>query len=217
MTPLVDRSRANAIERTRGHLLALDRALRAMSALAPVYPVGVELDRARAQAGEVARRIDLDLELELEVEFQLDRVRILRRARAGVEAVAAMLDRARVAGPVPNRPANPEFRRLLRRARGHARGAARSIDDALRRAAQPTGHQAGHASRAAGRILVAAVFVLPPAQRLRYAEEFQSELAELVRDDEPRRRQLLYALRLVDRAFELRVELLGPARQRAGG
>ena len=65
--------------------------------------------------------------------------------------------------------------------------------------------------RIAGGLAAAAARVLPPGHRGRYREEYRSELYELAAADTPRWRQIVYALRLLDRAWVLRAELRAPA------
>jgi hypothetical protein len=57
---------------------------------------------------------------------------------------------------------------------------------------------------------------LPARNRARYAEEYRSELFELAAAGEPRRRQVLFALRLLQTAPVLRLELRAPRRRKAG-
>ncbi len=59
----------------------------------------------------------------------------------------------------------------------------------------------------AGRLLAAAVRVLPTADRVRYAEEYRSELWEIARAGQPRHSQLLYAFLQVVSSLRLRAEL----------
>jgi hypothetical protein len=57
--------------------------------------------------------------------------------------------------------------------------------------------------------------VLPAADRKRYSDEYRSELYELAAARVSRSRQLLHAVRLIDRAWVLRAELRAPAPRRA--
>jgi hypothetical protein len=68
--------------------------------------------------------------------------------------------------------------------------------------------------RWARRLAGVAVHVLPVEHQARYCEEFACELYDLAQAGTSRRRQLIYALRLVDRAWILRAELRVPARRR---
>ncbi|MFC0439001.1 hypothetical protein [Kutzneria buriramensis] len=65
-------------------------------------------------------------------------------------------------------------------------------------------------ARSAVRLIETAVRVLPTADRSRYSEEFRAELAELA----GRRKQVIYALRLVSHAYSLRRSLTDPAHRR---
>jgi hypothetical protein len=66
------------------------------------------------------------------------------------------------------------------------------------------------------RVAGTAARLLPARDRARYAEEYRSELFELAAAGEPRRRQALYALRLLRTAPALRLELRAPRRRKAG-
>jgi hypothetical protein len=59
----------------------------------------------------------------------------------------------------------------------------------------------------AGRIAHVAARILPPADRARYCDEYRSELYELAAAGAWRWGQLMYAVRLLDRAWVLRAEL----------
>lgn len=62
----------------------------------------------------------------------------------------------------------------------------------------------------AGRLLMAASRLLPPSDRARYAEEYQSELWELASAGASRAEQLRYATRQALRAAQVRGEVLAP-------
>jgi uncharacterized membrane protein len=68
---------------------------------------------------------------------------------------------------------------------------------------------------AVGCLLAAAGRLLPPADRARYAGEFQSEVWELAHAGVSRRVQLVYAARQLMRAWNLRAELRAPRRRQA--
>ena len=74
---------------------------------------------------------------------------------------------------------------------------------------------AGRVVPLAGRLLAAAARLLPAGDRARYAEEFRSELAELVGAGAGRRRQLAHAARVVLSARRLRADLRVPRRRGA--
>jgi hypothetical protein len=61
--------------------------------------------------------------------------------------------------------------------------------------------------RLAGRLVQFATRALPPQHRARYRDEYRSELFELAAAGTSGRGQLIYALRLLDRAWVLRAEL----------
>lgn len=69
--------------------------------------------------------------------------------------------------------------------------------------------------RAARHLARVATRVLPSAHRHRYEEEYQSELYELAAAGASWRAQLMYAIRLVDRAWVLRAELCETALNRS--
>jgi hypothetical protein len=58
--------------------------------------------------------------------------------------------------------------------------------------------------------------LLPARHRARYAEEYRSELFELAAAREPRRCQVLFAVRLLRTAPTLRLELRAPRQRKAG-
>lgn len=58
--------------------------------------------------------------------------------------------------------------------------------------------------------------LLPTGGHARYAEEYRSELHELAAAGNPRRSQVRYALRLLQTALPLRIELRDPLRRKAG-
>ncbi len=62
----------------------------------------------------------------------------------------------------------------------------------------------------AGRLLMAASRLLPPSDRVRYAEEYESELWELASAGASRAEQLRYAKRQALRAAQVRGEVLAP-------
>jgi hypothetical protein len=75
--------------------------------------------------------------------------------------------------------------------------------------------RAGRVAPLAGRLLAAAARLLPAGDRTRYAEEFQSELAEIARAGAGRRRQVAHAARVVLSARRLRADLRVPRRRGA--
>ncbi|MBE1485617.1 hypothetical protein [Plantactinospora soyae] len=70
-------------------------------------------------------------------------------------------------------------------------------------------------NRAAVQILAGLTRILPETNRPRYAEEFRSELWELARSGATCTQQLMYAIRLFDRAWQLRAELRDASIRRA--
>jgi hypothetical protein len=66
----------------------------------------------------------------------------------------------------------------------------------------------------AQRLADAAARVLPASHRARYREEYHSELHDLATVGGSRWRQLVHALRLMGRAWELRAELTAPTAKR---
>lgn len=73
--------------------------------------------------------------------------------------------------------------------------------------APPTARKGIQPIQTATHIVQAASRVLPMKDRLRYRDEFQSELYELATARTSRWGQLMYAIRLLDRAWVLRAEL----------
>jgi hypothetical protein len=71
-------------------------------------------------------------------------------------------------------------------------------------------------AREAGRIVYTAARVLPVGDRARYHAEYRSELYELAAAGVSRWGQVMYAVRLVDRAWVLRAELRATAVRRTG-
>jgi hypothetical protein len=69
--------------------------------------------------------------------------------------------------------------------------------------------------RVAGRVADLAARVLPAAHRARYCDEYRSELHDLAADRASWWQQVMYAVRLLDRSWELRYELRRPAAGRA--
>ena len=65
-------------------------------------------------------------------------------------------------------------------------------------------------ARTAGRLTAVAVRVLPVQHRARYREEYLAELYDLAAMGVPRWGQLVYSLRLLDRAWMVRAELRTP-------
>lgn len=151
------------------------------------------LNRALAPARALAPDLDFALALALDLE------RVLNRA----------LDR--------NSARNSDRDRALDVALDLARRLARDLDLA-RGEGEPAGLRRvrpGQAAPSAGRLLAAAARLLPPADRGRYAEEFRSELSDLVAAGAGRRAQLAYAICLLGAVRPLRAELRAPRRERA--
>lgn len=69
-------------------------------------------------------------------------------------------------------------------------------------------------SGTASRVAAWSTRILPCVDRARYREEFQGELYELAETGAARRAQLWYTLRLLTRAWQLRVEVKKAARSR---
>ena len=67
----------------------------------------------------------------------------------------------------------------------------------------------------AGRLLTAAKWLLPATGRARYCEEYRCELWEIASNGGDRRHQLLYAIRQLTRAVQMRREVLSPRRRNA--
>lgn len=72
-------------------------------------------------------------------------------------------------------------------------------------------------ARVAGLLVKVSSWVLPAAQRCRYAEEFRAELWDVAEAGPGRWRQLACAARQLGLAWELRVELKAPHRRKAAG
>jgi hypothetical protein len=133
-------------------------------------------------------------------------------------ARALFLDRAFILIPVLARARVRDWADVLAAddALAEALGLAigRAIGRALVRAlAAP--RRPGRVTASASRLLTAAARLLPAADRARYAEEFRSELWELARAGEPRRRQIGYAARQAASSLRLRAELRAPRRRKA--
>jgi hypothetical protein len=96
----------------------------------------------------------------------------------------------------------------------------RDLESNLGRAGNIVGVATAPARRrvmpSAGRLLAAAVWVLPAADRARYADEYRSELWELAQAGAGRIRQLGYALRQLRSAASTGFALRSPRRRSAG-
>ena len=77
------------------------------------------------------------------------------------------------------------------------------------------GQQPDRSASLATALLGAAIRLLPPANRLRYAAEFRSELADIAAAGGRRREQLAYTTRLLLTAPRLHIELRAPRRRSA--
>jgi DNA-directed RNA polymerase specialized sigma24 family protein len=73
----------------------------------------------------------------------------------------------------------------------------------------------GVPARAAARVAGLATRVLPVAHRVRYRDEYQSELYEISSAGASWWQQMMYAIRLLDRSWELRFELRQQKTRRA--
>lgn len=191
------------------------------------------LDGARASASDFHRALDCARDLV----SALDRTHvtidhaILHRDRA-----LAALDRARetfvtLARALDSADAG-DFDRDVARSLVRARSLARDLTRALARDLDAASHivseHAGHsaARRRAGRggarvapmavrLLKVVGRLLPPADRLRYAGEFRSELWDLAHAGAGRWTQMAYAGRQAGSVLRLRTALRAPARRRA--
>ena len=65
------------------------------------------------------------------------------------------------------------------------------------------------------RLVAVAAWLLPAGERVRYGEEYRSELHDLVGAGAGRRKQLGHAVRLVVRSVPLRLAVLAPRREKA--
>ena len=90
----------------------------------------------------------------------------------------------------------------------------RDLDRARTGSAQRQ-HGTGRVAPSAGHLLAAAARLLPATDRARYAEEYRSELWEIARAGQPRRRQIGYAARQAASSLRLRAELRTPRRRKA--
>jgi hypothetical protein len=75
---------------------------------------------------------------------------------------------------------------------------------------EPAARPAAAPAAAAAQLIGTVVHILPAGQRERYAEEFAGELFDLAAQGKSRWRQLLFVMRLLDRAWVLRAELAPP-------
>jgi hypothetical protein len=170
---------------------ALDRALdrnldRSLSLdLAHARHIGLDLARHLAQAQAQALARDLSRDLHVDVDFE---------HRWG--SYEELLDQIRHA----SRSAN----QIVRLLRATAPGAHASSEPAS--PAEP--------ARLAVQLAQFAARVLPVADQARYSDEYRSELYELAAARVSRLRQMLHAVRLIDRAWVLRAELRAPASRR---
>ncbi|GGN35331.1 hypothetical protein FHR83_006159 [Actinoplanes campanulatus] len=190
----------------------------------------LSLDRAR----DLTLDLDLDLDLDpaRDLASGLYRVLVLARVRARVRdrdlvrahdlihahdiardvARALDLDRARNRAGARARACHLDLDRLwdLIEAIDAARCTAKALVADLA-ACVPAGQEAASGpvrpARMAARLTRGAARVLPAGARSRYADEFASELYELAAAGASRAAQVIYGLRLFDRAWVLRAEL----------
>jgi hypothetical protein len=165
-----------------------------------------ETNRARALAREIESAlgrariafpdIDIDIDIALASALTLTRERVLTR------------DRARNIDPGLDRDLA-----FLRDRADDLVGELSRINLIWAGGGQPAGKRAVPLAR---KLLEAAVILLPASSRTRYAEEFQSELAELAIAGARRLRQLTYAVRVITAVPQLRGDLRTPRRHRAG-
>jgi len=97
----------------------------------------------------------------------------------------------------------------------HVRRLARALaraNDSANESGQP---RARRIAPSAAALLVAAIRLLPAADRARYTEEFRSELWDLMQDGAGSARQVRYAFRQLSRAFLTSFELRFPRRRGA--
>lgn len=211
----------------------LDRGRALVHALDFVHDINFVLDLARA----FDRDRDLDLARDLARIRNLDHARALDRdlARALDRALARARARAFDLSLALALVRDLAFARDLA-ARADAFGLVRDCDVALHVARDlvvvigATGSSADSATKApvvadarsepkpvrsALKMLTTAIRILPAGDRWRYDEELRGELYVLAAAGATRLVQLRYAVRQVDRAFELRAELRRPARRGA--
>lgn len=186
------------------------------------------IERARILNQELVYRIRNDLDLAFEDEF------------LGVSDLAPTLHYATALSAIPDRDLSldRELERNILYARDLARSVARErvlagafatnydvthrfirelmeTKEQLQRLAAEQQAKRATISTLATRATDAAARLLPPADRVRYAEEYRCELYELAQGS--RRAQWAYALRLLVCAVSLRRELRRDAREAAGG
>jgi hypothetical protein len=176
---------------------ALDRDLDRVGALA--CALIRDLDRARNRAANHDHYYmrDRDLDRAVALDRALDRVRALDRTLDRTLDRDLDRDRARICALV--RDLDPDF--------GSTVG---GLYDVCRRLVWTLGAGAPHRTvpaALAARLAHSAVRVLPAGSRSRYDDEFGSELSELAAAGASWQAQVLYAVRLVDRAWVLRAEL----------
>jgi hypothetical protein len=167
-----------------------------------------DLDRARDRASGIASN--------------LARARTLPSDLTRARALASTLDRARGQALQLERGLDRDHYYALNLAGGlctaleSAGASALVVISALEQAhARGLANGLGLVGGSARRLAAAAVRLLPAADRARYAEEYLSELQDLARAGESRRRQAAYALRQLRSALVLRGELLAPSRRKA--
>ena len=162
------------------------------------------LDRARDLVGADGDPLAVDLD------------RAFDRARALIGALDRARDRARdLEGDLA---LADDFALALTDARDRAVDLTRALELVY----DPGSGRASRRERDSGRVapiarhlVAAAVRLLPEGNRARYAEEFRSDLWEIVHDGGRRRAQLAYAARQVMSARQLRAELRVPRRRGA--
>lgn len=194
-----------------------------------VYQRAVRLDRILADvrylSQDIARDLDRDLAHGIDLDLKRDRASN-RFDRSLASDFARGLDLARIL----EHDLGFDRARALDRARDRATARADWLVRGLQRAhekaldlhkvsrtvetAPVQQHPAVSVALSAHRLLVAAAWLLPPADRARYAEEYRSELWEIACLNARRREQIIYALRQVTRAAPLRGAVLAPRKRR---
>jgi hypothetical protein len=205
-----DRDRDRALARARGFARDLDQ----------IFERNDGRDLARALAADLAFHLDLALddvygrlfdrdlsELELERELERARDEALALARDLASDLDLELDRRDL---IRDLCSMVQFARFANRPRSNL------IQEVSPEEIPDTRLQESRRITPPARgLLAAAVRLLPPANRDRYAEEYRSELWEITHARASSRQQTRYALNQLARAAHLRSALLTPRRKNA--
>jgi hypothetical protein len=201
------------------------------SRFARVHTLAVDLDRSLAAASAAARPADahFDLKLAFGLVSAGDYAAIRTRARrlahmpsGGGDLLADIECARKIIDDLSRAALNPASPRVLglhlKRASAEARELAHALELAHQALANDTEEcqVAGHAvAPLAARLLVPVTWTLPIEARVRYSEEFMSELLEIARTGGGRGAQFAYVIRQVTWSWRLHTAVRASRRHQA--